>query len=254
MKVIDSPLEDRILYAKSVDFGTVLGGSFDLFKKVWLEGFYHALISLGLVILFIPLVYVPLAPFYIDALGGFEDAYREPEYSSFFEGFTTIYWIGYVFFALFLGVLINAVNLSVIAHFYRVVRKADTGTGPDPGGYLDDLRNNFKKLMLIALAIIGISILAYMLCFLPIFYVIVPLQLLIPLYAFNREESVSDLLSASFKLGNKFWLTVFGLIIISQFFAQLGGLLCGIGLFFTVNFVHLPIYLFYKHSVGFDQS
>ena len=100
----------------------------------------------------------------------------------------------------------------------------------------------------------GIALLASLLCYLPLLYVIVPLQLLIPLYAFNRETSASELINSSFKLGNKYWLTVFGLIIISQFLAQLGVILCFIGLFFTVNFVHVPIYLFYKDSLGFDTE
>ena len=91
-----------------------------------------------------------------------------------------------------------------------------------------------------------------MLCYLPIFYVMVPLQLMIVIFAFNDKLSVSDIISISFKLGNKFWLLVFGLIIVSSMIAQLGIIICFIGVFFTAYFAHIPIYYFYKETIGFN--
>jgi len=72
----------------------------------------------------------------------------------------------------------------------------------------------------------------------------------------SPEMSVSNIITVSFKLGNKFWLLLllllFGLIIISSLIAQLGIILCFVGLFFTAYFVHIPIYYFYKDTIGFN--
>ncbi|PQB03595.1 hypothetical protein [Aureitalea marina] len=254
MELVNASLSDRIEQAKSVDFGAILGGSFEFFGKVWIQGFYHALISAALVILIAPLIYIPLIPFFVEAFDGYEYAVGDDLGSTFFQGFTLIYWIGYGFLVFVLSIFMQAINFAVISHYYRVMRKIDDEQAEDAGGYLDDIKVNFRKLMLLSLTTTAIALLAGLLCYLPLLYVIVPIQLLIPLYAFNRDASASELINSSFKLGNKYWLTVFGLIIISQFLAQLGVILCVIGLFFTVNFVHVPIYLFYRDSVGFDQE
>jgi hypothetical protein len=82
----------------------------------------------------------------------------------------------------------------------------------------------------------------------------VPLQLLVAIFAFNPQLSVSEIIRASFKLGNKYWLTLFGLIIISSLIAQLGVLLCLVGVFITAYFIYVPLYLFYRDSVGVDTT
>jgi uncharacterized membrane protein len=75
------------------------------------------------------------------------------------------------------------------------------------------------------------------------------------MFAFNPELSASNIIKASFGLGNKKWLLAFGLIIISSILAQIiGFLMCFIGLFVTSSFVYLPIYFIYKEVVGFDES
>ena len=125
------------------------------------------------------------------------------------------------------------------------------GTDEEVGGYFDDLKKNFWKLFILSLATTGISLLAVLLCYLPLFYVMVPLQLIIPIYAYNTELSVSEIIKAAFRLGNKFWIIVFGLVMVASAIAQLGIILCFVGVFLTSYFVHLPMYLFYKRSVGF---
>ncbi|WMI68278.1 hypothetical protein [Mangrovimonas sp. YM274] len=107
--------------------------------------------------------------------------------------------------------------------------------------------------MKLALISYGISLLAAMLCVLPIFYVIVPIALMNVVFAFNPEMAVGDIVKSSFNLGNKKWLITFGLIIISGLFAEVIGLiLCGVGLFITASFSYLPAYYIYKDSVGFE--
>jgi hypothetical protein len=108
-------------------------------------------------------------------------------------------------------------------------------------------------MFLLSLATMGIAILAALLCYLPIFYVMVPLQLFLPVLVFNESLTVSEIIKASFKLGNKYWLMLFGLIIVSSLLASLGILLCGIGIIVTSYYQYIVLYYFYKDSVGFDD-
>lgn len=250
MERIGGDIFERITHSAQVDFGEILGDSFSLFGKVWLEAFYHALIAVGVTIPFILLIYVPLFPFYLDILNNDGFYYASEPYS----GFTVVYWIGYSLLIFVLALVINAITVAIAAHFMKVLWIADTGSDVPARGYLDYLKGNFNKLMILSLASMGIALLATLLCYLPIFYVMVPLQLIVAIFAFNPQLTVSDIIRASFKLGNKYWLILFGLIILSSLIAQLGVILCVVGIFFTAYFVYVPLYLFYKNSVGVDAS
>ncbi len=62
-------------------------------------------------------------------------------------------------------------------------------------------------------------------------------------------------MKSSLNLGNKLWLTAFGLIIFSSMLAQTVGMaMCCIGVFATVSFVHIPMYYLYKDAIGFDDE
>ena len=150
--------------------------------------------------------------------------------------------------------IVQAIAFGITAHFLKVLQKEDTGHPEEVGGYFDLIKGNYQKLLILSLATFGIALLAILLCYLPIFYVMVPLQLLVLFYAFNPELKVNEIIKASFKLGNKYWLTIFGLVIISSIIAQLGILLCIVGVFFTAYFVHIPMYYVYKDSIGFDTE
>jgi len=67
------------------------------------------------------------------------------------------------------------------------------------------------------------------------------------------SQNLSEIIKAAFKLGNKFWLIIFGLVILSSIIAQVGIILCGIGLVVTAYFVHIVMYYLYKDTVGFDE-
>ena len=105
------------------------------------------------------------------------------------------------------------------------------------------------------LASVGIAIIAALLCYLPIFYVMVPLTYFGFIFAFNPELSVNDIIKISFKLGNKKWLISFGLMIVASLMSQIVGLiLCGIGVLFTAAFVFHRFDLIYKSVVGFENE
>jgi hypothetical protein len=246
----------KIENAQSLDFVSILSKSFNLFKNVWQEALTHVLVSMIVVIPMIILIYLPYFMFIFYATDGISYAsydsfggYDQPDLTPFIP-FFIIYFI-LVFVIIFIA---QALILGITAHFFKVVKKIDTNSTEEVEGYFSFIKGNLNKLFMLSLASFGIALLAMLLCYLPIFYVMVPLQLIVVFFAFNSELSVSETIKASFKLGNKFWLIIFGLIIISSMIAQLGILLCIVGLFFTAYFVHLPMYYVYKDSIGFEDD
>lgn len=242
---------EKIENSKSVDFGDILSKSFELYKKVFQDGMVHVLVSLIVVIPFIIIIYIPILPMYIDMIQYGGDPYyygNDP-----FTDFSVIFWIGYAFVVMILSAVLQLVTISIYGHFLLSLKRADTGSTEDIGGYFDLLKNHFGKILLLSLAILGIATLAALLCYLPLLYVMVPLQLFLPIFVFNQELTVSEIISAAFKLGNKYWGILFGLIIVAGILSSLGAIACYIGLIFTAFFTYIVIYYFYKDSIGFDE-
>jgi magnesium-transporting ATPase (P-type) len=247
---MNSNIFQKIERSTKPDFGDIFSKSFDLFLKLFMEAVKHGLASLLVVIPFILIVYVPLMPMYIELLMNTGDPYYHPTGLEEYSIVMMIIWVIAVFLISF---VLQIVILSINAHFYKVCKNFDLGIDGPTGGYFDLLKNNFGKLLLLSLATFGIAMLAALLCYLPIFYVLVPLQLFLPILSFNDKLSVTEIIKAAFKLGNKYWLIIFGLVILSSIIAQLGIILCGIGLVVTAYFVHIVMYYLYKDTVGFDE-
>lgn len=247
-------LESKIEQSKSFDFGDVLSRSIDLFKKVWVEGFVHLLImmviSLPVIVLTYITMFVMFGANYFLASGGNPDYMQNQD----FDPVMIPSMVGFGLLILLVSAIMQTFNISIMAHFYQVCKSKDLGTPLPQGGYFSYLKNgNFKKLLVLSFATMGIAVLAVLLCYIPLFYVIVPLTLLLVIYTFNPELTVKELLKASFKLGNKYWLMTFLLLLVSGFIAYLGVLACGIGMFFTAMFARLPLYYIYKDTIGFDE-
>jgi len=242
-------LLQKIENSKSPDFGNILSKSFDLFQKVWLDSFLHLMVTFLLAIPVLILVYLPFVPVIIESVqNGNIDFQPNFDYS-------LISIAGYVVLFVALMVLTQVIAIAITAHFFKVCKIKDLNTNEEVGGYLSFLNGaNFIKLILLSLATLGIAVAALMLCYIPILYVMVPLQLIVVIFAFNEQLSVKDIITVSFKLGNKFWLLVFGLIVVSSMIAQLGVILCFVGVFFTAYFTHIPIYYFYKYTIGFGDD
>lgn len=252
---MEHPIFKKIENSKKIDFGDVLTQSYNLFLKIWQQGAMHTLIVILFVIPFLILVYVPII-FMSFAAQRYSDPYYY-EYGSdygsamdFSIPFIIIYFV--VLFVLIL--IVQTISLGVNAHFYKVCRIVDMETGEPEGGYFDFFKNGgFVKIFVLSLATFGIAIAAILCCYLPIFYVMVPLQLILPIFTFNPKLSVNEIVKAAFKLGHKHWIYVFGLALIAGNVAQLGILACIVGFIFTACIVYLPIYFFYKNTIGFDD-
>lgn len=243
----------KVAHSQKVDFGGVLTNCVALFKKTWQQGAMHVAIVMAGVIPLIILIYGPILWWsemqrssYYDYNGDYTYVSNEPN---------VLFILIWILVVLVVVVLVQTLGMGITAHFFKVCRIIDMDTGEPTGDYFEFFRGgNLKRLILTALVAMCISILAVSLCYLPIFYAIVPLQLMVPIFAFNPKLSVSDIVKGAFKLGNKHWIYVFGFYIVASQVAQLGVILCIVGVVFTASIVHLPVYYFYKDTIGFDEK
>ena len=232
-------IQYKIQNAKQLDFGQILNESIDLFKKIWTQGLVMILLMMAFVIPLIFIIYIPLIAFGI--IG--------ESHPSMLDDVAPLLLL--VFMLLYLLVLITlmVISLGMKAAFFRIMFQHDMNViGRDDYFYLG-------KTITLAFAHFGIGLLAILMCYLPMFYALVPLNLLIVIYAFNPDLTVSNLVKLSFELGNKKWFLTIGLLLVAGFLAQaIGMLLCFIGIFATASFISVPLYFIYKHVIGFDQS
>lgn len=240
-----SELEQEINKNEPLDFGDIFSRSFELFKKTWQQGLLHMLLSILVVFGIMAIIMIPLVMVGIFDPSQFERS--EPSPLFFISMMVTMFPA--IFLASTFSMLLNAA-------FFRMIKYIDlneSGAMPSFGVLMKG--EYIKKALVLSLITTLIAIVAAMACYLPVFYVMVPLTLLGVIFAFNPDMSYSDLLKASFNLGNKKWMITFGLIFVSAFLAEIVGLLaCGVGIFVTASFIYLPTYFIYKDTVGFEEN
>ncbi|MEC3905562.1 hypothetical protein VOI54_00890 [Tamlana sp. 2201CG12-4] len=243
-------LLEKIKEAKALDFGQVFNDSIELFKKTWLQGFLLQLFTLIVMLPLIIVLYVPLIGMMIAQQ---ESGYANTDaFNNFFAGMSVLY----ILFVIVGAFVLGAVSLALNAAFFRIMNRLDSDKTVSSSDFFYFLKTKYlSKIFVLMLVSMGISIVAALLCYLPIFYVLVPLSFFTIVYAFNPNFSVGDIVKVSFKLGNKKWLITFGLIIVSSLLAQIVGfLLCFVGVLFTAPFVYHPIYIIYKKVIGFEEQ
>lgn len=240
-------LSNKITNAPNLDFGTIFGNSIELFKKTWGQGIIMLLLNIVLVLPALVVLYIPII---VAAASGI------PE--SEIQAGNLSPWYMVVFFLLFIPVmtLVQTITLGLTAGFYRIVKDKDLEEfGQEANLFMFLKKDYLGKLFMLSVISLGITLIAVLLCYFPVFYVAVPIGLIPIILAFNPELTASEIVKAAFKLGNKKWLLLFGLAVVAYLLAQIIGLLlCGIGIFFTASFVYLPYYLVYKEAVGFEDS
>ena len=242
MTSINSLLE-KIDHAKALDFGTIFNQSIELFKKVWVQGLVMLLLTFTLMIPFYLIIYLPLL-----AIG-----FIDPEMMQNGEEPNLILMIPFIIMMLAFAFFAMVIGFGLKASFYRICKfkDFDESTSDDYFYYLK--RPYLGKVINLSIISFGITLLATLLCLLPVIYVIVPVTLMNVIFAFNPELSASDIVKSAFKLGNKKWLITFGLMIIAGLVAQVVGMImCFVGVLVTASFAYLPMYFIYKESVGFD--
>jgi len=244
-------LFEKIENSKPPEFSNILSKSFELYKKVLSKGVIHVLISLLIVIPFLIILYAPLLPAYIDMIQNAGDPYYRP---SFFEDYSIVMIIVWILGVFVLSFVMQVFNISIFGHFLKILKNEDLGIQEETGGYFAIAKVHFGKIILLSLANMGIVFLAMLACYFPVFYVMVPLQLTIPIFIFNQDLGVRDIIKVAFKLGNKYWLLIFGLIFVSGIISALGMIACYIGLIATLFFSYIVTSYIYKDTIGFEKE
>lgn len=236
-------LTERIKQSAAVDFGSVLNNSVDLFKKVWLQGFIVLIITFVSILPFYLLIYLPMIVMGISDPSSLEQQEMPPAFAGFMVLFMPIFILG----VMMVGICLNAA-------FLRICRKYDLNeTGKDDYFYYFK-KEYLVKALLLSLVMLGLSLLGVLTCGLGIFYLIVPISLFPAFFAFDKELSALEIVKSGFALGNKNWLMIFLLVLVSGLIAQLGVVLCFVGVFFTAMFGKIPIYFVYKDTVGISMD
>lgn len=241
-------LFEKIDNAKELDFGTIFNDSIALFKKTWVQGLLLQLLSL---LIMLPVIIIFFIPFIKLEITQLQRAYFDPElYNVFFESMSLLY----IIFLIISTTILSTLSVALYIAFFKIMKKIDD----QEQVVLKDFFYFFKsqylgKILALILVIVITVIFSASLCYIPILYVIIPLSFMGIIYAFNEDLSVLDIVKVSFKLGNKKWLLTFGLLVVIYLCISLITILtCGIGSLFLNVLIYHPIYLVYKHVVGFN--
>ncbi|MBT8187147.1 MAG: hypothetical protein KJO73_05635 [Croceitalea sp.] len=232
----------KIAASKPIDFSNIFNGSINLFQKVWLQGFLTIVLTILLILPFYVLFYLPMI------IAGIDD----PDVIRAEDLPDMAVMVMAVLFP-FLMLAIMTISLAFNAAFLRISKQKDLNElGSDDYFYF--FKNGYLgKTFVLALYALGVSLLGLLACFIGVIYVMVPVSLFPAFLAFNDELSAGEIVKASFALGNKNWLVIFGLLIVLGLIAELGVLLCVVGVFFTAMLSKIPVYFIYKDVFGFEQ-
>ena len=234
----------KIETAKDLDFGDIFSKSIELFKKVWLQGLVTLLLTFAMMIPFYIIMYLPLIAMGVLDPEAMQQA-GEPDLAMLIPFYLVMLVV--MFFAMVIG-------FGLKSAFYRICKSKDLNESSKDDYFYFFKKPYLGKTVKLAAMTFGISLLAMLLCVLPIIYVMVPIALMNVIYAFNPDMSASDIVKVGFKLGNKKWLITFGLMFVAGLLAQLVGMImCFIGIFVTASFAAIPLYFIYKETLGISE-
>lgn len=244
MNTMTSLLE-KVESAKDLDFGDIFNKSIELFKKVWVQGLVTMLLTMLLMLPLYLIMYLPLIamgvldPESMQQGGELNMALLIPFY---------LVMIVFMFFAM-------AIGLGLKAALYRICKTKDFNEATSDDYFYFFKRPYLGKTIKLGAMMLGISLVAMLLCVFPLIYVMVPIALMNVIYAFNPDMSASEIVKVGFKLGNRKWLITFGLMVVAGFLAQMVGMLmCFVGVFVTASFAAIPLYFIYKETLGFNEQ
>lgn len=226
-----------------LDFGSIFSRSLDLFKHVWLQGFMIVILTFVTIIPFYVLIYIPLL------IAGVTD----PEMLKSEQAPPEII-IPMVMLLPLMIIAIIAISLLLNAAFLRICRNKDLNLAQSDNYFHYFKKEYVLKALVLSLMMLGLMLLGLLACGLGIIYLVVPISLMPAFLAFKGELSAMEIMKSSFSLGNKNWLVIFGLIIIMGFIAELGVLLCFVGVLFTAMLAKIPVYFMFKDAVGFSSE
>ncbi|MBM1104639.1 hypothetical protein JQC67_00680 [Aurantibacter crassamenti] len=231
---------NKINEKPNLDFGSIFSRSIDLFKLVWVQGLVTLLLTMVCMLPFYIILYLPMIAMGISSPETLQAGELPPATA-------VMMFVLMPFFMLAVMIISIALN----AAFLRICKQKDLNEMAKENYFYYLKGKNLGKLLQLSLLCLAISILGMLACGVGLIYVVVPMSLIPAFLAFDEELSPMEMVKASFKLGNKNWLVIFGLIIVMSFIAQLGMILCFIGVLFTAMLAKVPVYFMYKDGVSF---
>lgn len=235
-------ITQRIKSKPDLVFGTIFSRSIELFKKVWLQGFIILLLTFVVILPFYIILYIPMIAAGITDPETIRNNELPPMVAIAMGILSPVFAIGVSTFALALN-----------AAFLKICRQKDIGEESSDDYFYFFKEGRLGKVFILALYTIGLAILGLLACGLGLIYVIVPLSLIPAFLAFSNELSPLEMVKASFALGNKNWLVIFGLVFVTGIVAELGFILCCVGVLFTAMLSKVPTYYMYKDGIGFNE-
>jgi len=235
-------LTQHIKNKPDLEFGTIFSRSIELFKKVWLQGVIILLLTFVVILPFYIIMYIPMIAMGITDPEALRQNELPPMVAIAMAILVPVFAVGITTFALALN-----------AAFLKICKQKDLEEVANDDYFYFFKEGRLGKVFILSLYLLGLSLLGALVCGVGAFYVMVPLSLLPAFLAFSNHLSPLEMVKASFTLGNKNWLVIFGLVIIMSFVAQLGIILCCVGVFFTAMLSKVPTYYMYKDGVGFDE-
>ncbi len=236
-------INQEITSRPPLDFAQIFSRSVSLFQNVWLQGFITLVLTVLTILPFYIIFYTPMIA------AGITD----PEMLKSEEPpILMLVGMAILFPVLLIGIL--TFSLALNAAFLKICRAKDLNLlGADDYFYFFK-QGRLGKVFNLALIMLGLSLVGVLTCGLGLFYLVVPMSLFPAFLAFNEELSAMNMVKASFTLGNKNWLVIFGLLIVLGIIAELGILLCFVGVLFTAMLSKVPMYYIYKDGVGFEHG
>lgn len=241
-------LLEKIDRAKKLDFGTVFSQCIELFKKVWLQGLVTYLLSIVLMIPVMFVIYIPLVFIGVLSTSAFNENVN-------LDGLGILGIIIILALFLILFVFMVSIALALKAGFYRIIKNKDLGINESDDYFFYFKKKYLKKTMGLGVSIMGMFLLAYVLCVLPVFYIMIPIYYMVVIFAMHPDMSNSDIIKAGFKLGNSKWGMTFGLLFVAAILSfGVGFLMCFVGVYVTQQFIDMPAYQIYKDVIGFEEE
>lgn len=236
-------LRQTITERPSLDFASIFGASIELFKKVWMQGFIVLVLTVVTILPFYIMIYIPMIA------AGITD----PEQMRSNELPTSVV-IGMAILLPFFLIGVMTFSLALNAAFLKICRQQDAAKMINDDYFYFFKQGRLGKVFNIVLMMLGLTFLGMLTCGIGMLYLVVPFSLFPAFLAFKEELSALEIVKASFFLGNKNWLVIFGLVVLLSLVAELGVILCCIGIFFTAMLSKVPAYFMYKDGVGFHTD
>ena len=232
-----------------IDFSDLFNESIAVFKTVWLQG---VLLQLVGGVLSAPLLILNLGFDFNNISQSSNSEFVSHLPLDIFESDTVLSYSLFFVLIFLLSIATNIVSFG----FFRIIKQMDCG---QEFVFLDFFyffkAKELKKAILLVLIYFGITMVALLFFVLPIFYVMIPLMFLAPVFAYNSELKISEIINLTFKLGHKKWGLTFVTTLLNVLLIYILTIATyGLGAVFFGCFIQIPIYIIYKKTIGIEAA